>query len=157
MKITSSEHGEKMLCTEIAFDIQNNLCTQLVLPMFCKNKSFWQRFNCTLNYFIPDTTNHLEFRSDKVLNLDILTSSYLQHLFFQNEEWPPSIDQIGLHGTTHRTEIVLTSYTTVNCKGLIIEKSPFQQIFHFGSIKWSFSRSEKIIKDKLFTVLLHYR
>ena len=24
MKISSSEHGEKMLCTEIAFDIQNN-------------------------------------------------------------------------------------------------------------------------------------
>ena len=26
MKITSSEHGENMLCTEIVFDIQNNLC-----------------------------------------------------------------------------------------------------------------------------------
>ena len=35
-----------MLCTEIDFDIQNNLCTQHVIPMFCKNKSFWQRFNC---------------------------------------------------------------------------------------------------------------
>ena len=40
MKIPSSEHGENMLCTEIDFDIQNNLCTQHVLPMFCKNKSF---------------------------------------------------------------------------------------------------------------------
>ena len=39
-KIPSSEHGENMLCTEIDFDIQNNLCTQHVLPMFCKNKSF---------------------------------------------------------------------------------------------------------------------
>ena len=47
MKIPSSEHGENMLCTEIVFDIQNNLCTQHVLPMFCKNKSFWQRFTCT--------------------------------------------------------------------------------------------------------------
>ena len=26
MKIPSSEHGENMLCTEIDFDIQNNLC-----------------------------------------------------------------------------------------------------------------------------------
>ena len=40
MKVASSEHGENMLCTEIVFDIQNNLCTQHVLPMFCKNKSF---------------------------------------------------------------------------------------------------------------------
>ena len=30
----SSEHGENMLCTEIIFDIQNNLCTQHVLNMF---------------------------------------------------------------------------------------------------------------------------
>ena len=38
MKTTSSEHGENMLCTQIVlcfcFDIQNNLCTQHVLPMF---------------------------------------------------------------------------------------------------------------------------
>ena len=32
VKIPSSEHGENMLCTEIDFDIQNNLCTQHVLP-----------------------------------------------------------------------------------------------------------------------------
>ena len=40
MKILSSEHGEKMLCTEIVYDIQNNFCSQHVLPMFCKNKNF---------------------------------------------------------------------------------------------------------------------
>jgi hypothetical protein len=40
MKIPSSEHGENMLCTKIGFDIQNNFCTQHVLPMFCKKKSF---------------------------------------------------------------------------------------------------------------------
>ena len=40
IKIPSSEHGENMLCTEIVSDIQNNFCTQLVLPMFCKKKSF---------------------------------------------------------------------------------------------------------------------
>ena len=27
-----------MLCTEIVFDILNNLCSQHVLPMFCKKK-----------------------------------------------------------------------------------------------------------------------
>ena len=31
--------GEIMLCTEILSDIQNNFCTQHILPMFCK-KSF---------------------------------------------------------------------------------------------------------------------
>ena len=31
MKIPSSEQGKNMLCTEIVFDIQNNLCTQHVL------------------------------------------------------------------------------------------------------------------------------
>ena len=41
MKIPSSEHGENMLSTEIVFDIQNNFCTQHVLPMFCKKKSLW--------------------------------------------------------------------------------------------------------------------
>ena len=52
--ITSSIHenselkpGESMLGTEIVSDIQNNFCTQHVLPMFCKKKSFWQRFPCT--------------------------------------------------------------------------------------------------------------
>ena len=52
--ITSSIHensklkpGENMLCTKIVSDIQNNFCTQHVLPMFCKKKSFWQRFTCT--------------------------------------------------------------------------------------------------------------
>ena len=40
VKNPSSENGENMLCTEIDFDIQNILCTQHVLPMFCKNKNF---------------------------------------------------------------------------------------------------------------------
>ena len=40
MKIPSSEHGENMLCTKIVFDIQNNICTQHVLHMFCKNMNF---------------------------------------------------------------------------------------------------------------------
>ena len=48
MKIPSSEHGENMLCTEIVFDFRSNFCTQYVLLMFCKKKSFWQRFNCTV-------------------------------------------------------------------------------------------------------------
>ena len=40
MKISRSEHGENMLHTEIVFDIQNNFCTQHVLPWFCTQKSF---------------------------------------------------------------------------------------------------------------------
>ena len=67
--ITSSIHensklkpGENMLCTEIVPDIQNNFCTQHFLPMFCKKKSFWQRFTCTkeylylLSFSIPSTS-----------------------------------------------------------------------------------------------------
>ena len=37
---------------QIASDIQNNFCTQHVLPMFCKNKSFWKRFTCKLQVLI---------------------------------------------------------------------------------------------------------
>ena len=36
MKIPSSEHGESIFGTEIVFDIQNNLCTQHFLAVFCK-------------------------------------------------------------------------------------------------------------------------
>ena len=39
MKIPSSEHGENMMYTKIVFDIQNNFCTQHVLPMFCKRRA----------------------------------------------------------------------------------------------------------------------
>merc|ERR1712051_251746 len=39
-----------MLCAEIVSDIQNNFCTQHVLPMFCKKKSFWKRFTCIFVY-----------------------------------------------------------------------------------------------------------
>ena len=55
--ITSSIHesfklkpGENLLCTEIVPDIQNNSCTQHVLSMFCKKKSFWQRFTCIYDF-----------------------------------------------------------------------------------------------------------
>ena len=40
------------LWTEIVFDIQNNFCTQHVLPMFCKKKSFWPKFTCIISLFI---------------------------------------------------------------------------------------------------------
>jgi hypothetical protein len=43
MKIPSSNLG-RTCCVQKLF--QNNFCTQHVLPMFCKKKSFWQRFTC---------------------------------------------------------------------------------------------------------------
>ena len=52
-----------MLCTEIVFDIQNNLCTQHVLPKFCKNKSFWQRYTCTAIVLYENSAI-----SDEILN-----------------------------------------------------------------------------------------
>ena len=39
-KLKPGENTYDMLCTEIVSDIQNNYCTQHVLPMFCKKKSF---------------------------------------------------------------------------------------------------------------------
>ena len=42
--------GENILRTEIISDIQNNFCTQHVLPMSCKKKGFWLRF-----YHLPAT------------------------------------------------------------------------------------------------------
>ena len=49
MKIPSSNLWRTCcVFTEFFSDIQNNFCTQHVLPMFCKKKSFWQRFTCII-------------------------------------------------------------------------------------------------------------
>ena len=71
MKIPNSEHGENLLCTEIAFDIQNNFCMQYVLPMFCKKKSFWQRFTCIsyiLGFIMQSLVSFWSFQIKKNLN-----------------------------------------------------------------------------------------
>ena len=52
-----------MLYTEIFSDIQNIFCTHHVLPMFCKKKSFWQRFTCTKYLF---TYDYLKFQNYKI-------------------------------------------------------------------------------------------
>ena len=71
---------ENILCTEIVSDIQNNFCIQHVLPMFCKKKSFWQRFTC----------NKLVF--PKVTNLQsTFTSRYLELLASNSRHYPASI------------------------------------------------------------------
>ena len=46
MKIPSSNLG-RTCCVRKLF---LNFCTQLVLPMFYKKKSFWQRFTCTYQF-----------------------------------------------------------------------------------------------------------
>ena len=61
-----------MLCTEIDFDIQNNFFTQHVLPMFCKNKSFWQRFTCNvLNLYQDDPLDDPEDFDDLFEETDV--------------------------------------------------------------------------------------
>ena len=40
MKSSKLRTWENMFYTETVFDIHNNFCTQHVLPMFCKKKSF---------------------------------------------------------------------------------------------------------------------
>jgi hypothetical protein len=47
-KFKAQTWGE-LFRTEIVSGIQNNFCTQHVLPMFCKKKSFWQRFTCKVS------------------------------------------------------------------------------------------------------------
>ena len=54
---------ENMLCTEIVSDIQNNFCTQHVLPMFFKKKSFWQRFACTEQNHMKQCVMEIPFRT----------------------------------------------------------------------------------------------
>ena len=80
MKISSS-NLENMLCTEIVSDIQNNFCTQNVLPMFCNKKSFWQRFTCTNKIFlclggsmndgIPNQPDPFPITADVLLNFTV--------------------------------------------------------------------------------------
>ena len=60
-----------MLCTDIVSDIQNNFCTQHVLPMFCKKKSFWQRFTCIsyiLGFIMQSLISFWSFQIKKNLN-----------------------------------------------------------------------------------------
>ena len=53
LKIPSSYLGRTCcVSTEIISDIQNNFCTQHVLPMFCKKKCFWQRLTCRIGFYI---------------------------------------------------------------------------------------------------------
>ena len=40
IKNSKLKPGENMLCTEIVSDLQNNFCTQHVLPMLGKKKGF---------------------------------------------------------------------------------------------------------------------
>ena len=73
------KHGKNMLCTEIVSHIQNIFCTQHVLPMFCKKKSFWQRFTCTENFLnIDDLNKHIELdhQTQSVINCEKCQNSY---------------------------------------------------------------------------------
>ena len=46
MKIPSSNLGRICCVQKLFLTFRTNFCTQHVLPMFCKKKSFWQRFTC---------------------------------------------------------------------------------------------------------------
>ena len=66
-----------MLCTEIVSDIQNIFCTH-VLPMFCKKKSFWQRFAFTdilAISRIPDEERSTHFIAIRIKNPDIVKAA----------------------------------------------------------------------------------
>ena len=60
-KFQAQTWEENVVCvlTEIVSDIQNNFCTQHVLPMFCKKKRIWQRFTCN-KVFLSSYLSRLE-------------------------------------------------------------------------------------------------
>jgi hypothetical protein len=80
---------------------------------------------------------------------------YLKHLLLQNKELSPQVQHVGLEGTAHGTKIKLAGnswnkfvllskqeknclfFTSINCEGLVKEKSPLQEIFHFCPVKSS--------------------
>ena len=45
-KFLAQNMGTTCCVQKLFLKFQNNFCTKHVLPMFCKNKSFWQRFTC---------------------------------------------------------------------------------------------------------------
>ena len=68
--------GEKMFCTEIS---EQYTFTQHVLPMFCKKKSFWQRFTFIENFLnIDDLNKHIELdhQTQSVINCEKCQNSY---------------------------------------------------------------------------------
>ena len=65
MKIPSSNLGrtccvQKLLLTFRTIFVRNMF---ILLPMFCKKKSFWQRFTCTCKYFWGYTNQLLKICS----------------------------------------------------------------------------------------------
>ena len=79
-----------MLCTEIVSDIQNNFCTQHVLPMFCKKKSFWQRFTCTTVQWLWSVKSHYSNMPNcRTFNVKVCSSktirSFKIFIFFKCE------------------------------------------------------------------------
>ena len=81
MKIPSSEQGDNMLCTEIVFDIRNNLCTQHVLPRFELGIFMYWTCNSMNNLSLYCALVDAKIRaSDKdlpVLGLTLLIPSWL--------------------------------------------------------------------------------
>ena len=48
-------------------NIQNNFCTQHVLPMFCKNKNFRQRFTCNTQILVEPLFTSLFDKNIEIL------------------------------------------------------------------------------------------
>ena len=71
-----------MLWTEIVSDNQNNFCAQHVLPMFRKNKSFWQRFTCAETML----TKAQEMTEDNVTDLEVCDFFIARFVMDKEEE-----------------------------------------------------------------------
>ena len=93
-----------MLFTEIVSDIQNNFCTQHVLPMFCK-KSFWQRSTCT---------------ADPLLIHEI-KEEIKEEVFEENEATPIYIKQ--------EEEFDASGYQIVEENGMIVQEIKEESAF----------------------------
>ena len=101
--------GENMLCTEIVSYIQNIFCTQHVLPMFFKKKSFWQRFNCTAPYHVATLSSGNENN-----NSDCMLFLFSTSFILQKYSWP---DKMYISKTVSLSDLEFEIFTLVSGLG----------------------------------------
>ena len=121
-RITSSIHensklkpGENMLCTEIVSDIQINFCTQHVLPLFGKKKSFWQRFTCNdKTISVVCTSSIYTFLISAIYDLVQFTILHILYIFLGHvliSEW-------RTHTTLSKLGSACSNWKSINTSSL---------------------------------------
>ena len=66
MKIPSWNLGRTCCVQKLFLTLRTIFCTQHVLPMFCKKKSFWQRFTCTRQFSVQVHISYIQSYLDYI-------------------------------------------------------------------------------------------